>query len=184
MKTNFEMFDRKRRPENHYGNYNSFSFKDPPTNDTFRKGTKTTVFSRYNKTTQIINLPGGVKRNLNDINDDKQRIDNRPCIRWDKPTSYTTKIFNDYKSSVVCLPGSGTVSVPEKQPTKPISTRRFQTNDIFNTAESNNRTFRAFSGKKINNNKRSNIESTNDIYQNRFQGIKKSYKNYSQIQLF
>ena len=99
-------------------------------------------------------------------------------------TSYTTKIFNDYKSSVVCLPGSGTVSVPEKQPTKPISTRRFQTNDIFNTAESNNRTFRAFSGKKINNNKRSNIESTNDIYQNRFQGIKKSYKNYSQIQLF
>ena len=182
------MFDRKKRAPNQ-NNYNSFSINNVSSNannsnDNFRRSTKACVYSRYNKTTQIINLPGGVKRNLNEINDDKRHYEKRPLIRWDKPTSYSTKIFKDYKSNVACLPGSGTINVPDKEQRRPISTRRFQTNDIFNTEVSERQNDPLlYSGKKINISKRSNNESTTDIYQNRFQGIKKSYKNYSQIQL-
>jgi hypothetical protein len=177
----FEKIYNPNTNENNNDNYNEYAY---------RPSTRPAQFSSYNKTTQIVNLPGGVKRNINDINDDGDIKNMRSLQKWDKP-SHNTKIYKDYKSNVACLPGTGTITVLDKPVTKrAINQRRYDSNDIFNTRYNSNnnndytgKTFKQYSGKRINMSKRSNNESNNDIYQNRFQGIKKNYKNYSQIQL-
>ena len=197
------MFDTKRRCADPKV-YKSFSFekiynnnnnnKDSCSNSSineyvYRPSTRSGEYSSYGKTTQIVNLPGGVKRNASDINDDGDVSKMKSINKWDKP-SYNTKVCKDYKSNVECLPGTGTLMVGNRDSNakrRTISNKKYDCNDIFNVKydynKSNGRTFKQFCGKRMNMSKRSNNESSNDIYQSRFQGIKKNYKNYSQIQL-
>ena len=190
------MFDTKRRCADPKM-YKSFSFEQIYNNNdnsdnhvneyVYRPSTRSGQYSSYGKTTQIVNLPGGVKRNANDINDDGDVSKIKAINKWDKP-SYNTKVCKDYKSNVECLPGTGTVVVVDRDTKRrTISNKKYDCNDIFNVKydynKSNGKTFKQFCGKRMNMNKRSNNESSNDIYQSRFQGIKKNYKNYSQSQL-
>ena len=193
------MFDTKRRCANP-NVYKSFSFEKIYNNSqaaakdsgsineyVYKPSTKAGQYSSYGKTTQIVHLPGGVKRNVKDINDDGDISKLRAINKWDKP-SYNTKVCKDYKSNVECLPGTGTVVVMNRDAKRrTISHKRYDCSDIFNVNydyhKSNGKTFKQFCGRKMNMSKRSNNESCSDIYQGKFQGIKKSYKNYSQIQL-
>ena len=62
-----------------------------------KRKSKETPFTNYSTTTQIVNLPGGVKRK--EINDDRtHKISNNS-------NSYKAKIKNDYNTNISCLPG-------------------------------------------------------------------------------
>jgi len=70
-------------------------------------------------------LPGGVKRNHNEIKDDggfePKKLNQ----------SNLTKIIRDHKSSIDCLPGKFK-NVEQQTKTRPISAYKFVNNDIFN----------------------------------------------------
>jgi len=75
-------------------------------NDTLNKQKsviKFNEYSKYNKSSQITNLPGGIKRGMNEIRDDETYI---------RKTTHNTgksvqrKIESDYKSNITCLPSS------------------------------------------------------------------------------
>lgn len=69
-----------------------------------KRSNKNTPFTTYSTTTQIFNLPGGIKRKENDVEDDKNLItSNNNKIR--NRVSYKSKIKNDYNTNIVCLPG-------------------------------------------------------------------------------
>lgn len=59
-------------------------------------------YSKYNKTTQITNLPGGAKREQAEINDDKKSMSHQ--IQRNIYKSTQKKIDVDYKSNISCLP--------------------------------------------------------------------------------
>ena len=88
----------------------------------FRKG----EFKENNVTTQIMNLPGGIKRKENEIKDDKkvpfQKLGN----------SQNLKLTKDFKSSISCLPGKMNNENNNFEKSRVISVKRFETNDIFN----------------------------------------------------
>jgi hypothetical protein len=83
----------------------------------------------YDTTTQIVHLPGGVKRSNTLINDDGS---NNPSKN---NQSYHTKVLKDYNSNISCLPGS---KINEDKERPLIKNRKFLTSDIFNTNSSNN----------------------------------------------
>lgn len=65
---------------------------------------RNTPYGSYSTTSQILNLPGAIKRNESDIIDDaielresEQKIRNR--------VSYKAKIANDFRTNISCLPG-------------------------------------------------------------------------------
>lgn len=68
-----------------------------------RRVLKPTLLDKYTKTTQIMNLPGGIKRNDDDINDDEKRI--RSMSGNTIRESYRKRVINDHNSNVACLPG-------------------------------------------------------------------------------
>jgi hypothetical protein len=207
-----KLFQSKRRPNssymstydnsnynsynnnNNYSNFNNENYKNSNIDGFYedinskRRQHADTQFSRYKTTTQIYNLHGGIKRNINEINDDKKYLDTKPFLKLDQP-SYSIKICDDYKSNVSCLPNSLT-KYNEKNVynNKYINNfKKFENNDIFNrgNAYSNVRTNYRLKGKKLyNQNGRDlfNYESQKlgNLYDN--QGIKKYYKNNSQIE--
>ncbi|MCQ2816181.1 MAG: hypothetical protein MJ252_02835 [archaeon] len=88
-----------------------------------------TQFDKYIRTSQITNLPGGVKRENTDINDNlsnnEEKKNNSEWFRY--------KTVNDYQSNVACLPGS---KINNDTPRKFIlrtSTRKYQSNQIFDS---------------------------------------------------
>ena len=205
-----KLFQSKRRPNSSYINttYNNSNYHsnydnenlnyNPITNnnpkiDGFyedinskRRQHADTQFSRYKTTTQIYNLPGGIKRNINEINDDKKLYDTKPFYKLEHP-SYSIKVYDDYKSNVSCLPNTLT-KYNEKNVynNKYLNNyRKFENNDIFNRGNlySNVKTNYRLKGKKLYNGRDLfNYESQKmgNIYDN--QGIKKYYKNNSQIE--
>lgn len=72
-----------------------------------------------------MNLPGGVKRSLNDINDDK-----KPMIPKTNQ-SFSSKVVRDFNSNISCLPGN-MINTEPSQRQRLISARRYESNDIFN----------------------------------------------------
>ena len=62
-----------------------------------KRKSKETPYTNYSTTTQIVNLPGGVKRK--DINDDRNHR------AMNTSNSYKVKIKNDYHTNISCLPG-------------------------------------------------------------------------------
>jgi hypothetical protein len=101
------------------------------------------VYKLYDTTTQIVHLPGGVKRSNTMINDDNS---NNP---YKNNESYHTKVLRDYNSNISCLPGS---KINEDKQRPLIKNRKFLMSDIFNTNPPNNNynTFKV-SNKKIEN---------------------------------
>jgi len=62
---------------------------------------KETTLNKYTKTTQIVHLPGGIKRDTDDINDNKVY-----SIKNDLNYSARIRILRENRSKVTCLPGS------------------------------------------------------------------------------
>src|SRR5690606_38697217 len=87
-------------------------------------------YKKYDHTTQIVSLPGGVKRSGFEINDD-----NKPIIR-NVNQSNSTKLHRDYNSNITCLPGS-MINCFNDRP-KTTTVRKFQSSDIFNVNQNAN----------------------------------------------
>ena len=106
---------------------------------------------KYGATTQIMNLPGGVKRKENEIKDDEnlgfKKFNYANC----------SKLIKDFKSSIHCLPGK-MMNDAEKQKTRVCSAVKYETNDIFNNKLQNN-----LVEKKNSVRIRSNLESSKNV---------------------
>jgi len=76
-------------------------------------------------TTQIVNLPGGIKRNVKEIKDDE-----KSGIKKLNHSNYS-KLIKDFKSNIECLPGK-MVHGKDYEKNRVCSAKRFETNDIFN----------------------------------------------------
>lgn len=81
-------------------------------------------FKKYDNTTQIVSLPGGVKRMEFEIKDDSMN----PQIK--NYHTYNKKLTQDYGSKITCIPNKQVVDDNDNR-TK-LSSRRYQTSDIFN----------------------------------------------------
>ena len=105
----------------------------------------------------MVNLPGGVKRNIKDINDD-----GRPKIAKNN-FSFSSKINKDFNSKIACLPGNMVNTEPVNK-TRNMSSKRNQTSDIFNRQGNNNNNNSDFNSFKTNNNVNRSIfhESKNE----------------------
>ena len=83
----------------------SSSVFDSSNNSFSRPLSKPTLFDKYTKTTQIYGLPGGCKRDINEILDDRSRNSFQES-RDKSRDSYRIKVKHDYNSNIECLPGS------------------------------------------------------------------------------
>jgi len=85
-------------------------------------------FNVYNKTTQIVTLPGGVKRNSSEINDDNRNYEKNQ-------ESYNVKLRKDYSSKIACLPSTLKNDEPIVFRTKGAQnhSKRENTHNIFST---------------------------------------------------
>jgi len=72
-------------------------------NNSERREIKETPLYIYNKTTQIVHLPGGVKREASLINDN-QSFRNHQMKSSQSNKSLSFKITREYRSNVMCLP--------------------------------------------------------------------------------
>jgi hypothetical protein len=106
-------------------------------------------FKMYDKTTQIVSLPGGLKRDSDQIKDDT-----KPVVRSN--VAFGVKMTKDYNSNIACLPCR-----LENQPMdRPVSTRNYQKSDIFHTGpvEPVNTFNKSYRRKDIRHCKESEIE--------------------------
>lgn len=106
-------------------------------------------FKRYDHTTQIVSLPGGVKRTHTEINDNAKEA------KIKVHHSYNTKVIRDYNSNISCLPGSRINNLPERPVTHNI--RRYQSSDIFNIGTPSSTNYNSF-------NKKANTYAKNNIF--------------------
>jgi hypothetical protein len=114
------------------------------------------MFKKYDNTTQIVSLPGGVKRHDVDIRDDTRSL-HPPRINTQ---SYSTKILRDYKSNISCLPGSQLNVANTERPL--VRQQKNQSSDIFNINNNNSNTnIQNYNSFKISNKK---VENTNRIF--------------------
>ena len=190
--TNFKLFPSKKRSsnfrlyrnnfsidnndlsENLNVNYNYDFYEDPYSK---KRQLKNGLFTHYKTTTQIVNLPGGVKRNKNDINDDKSIID-KPKIKLMYP-SFALKVEGDFKSNVSCLPNSMTKNYKDKN-----KINNYYYNDNWNKRNKNYFNNSYLKEKKIDRINHNKSEFQSDGYsQNLNKGRKSYYKNYSQFSL-
>jgi len=114
-------------------------------------------FKKYDSTTQIVNLPGGFKRCQNDINDDKKPV----IVKSNQ--SFSSKVVRDFNSNISCLPGN-MINTEPSQKQRPVSSRRYENNDIFNrqpvnTSYTNNNYGISYNS---NNNNNYNYNSNNN----------------------
>lgn len=117
------------RPRNKKTNpkvYKSFDLSDSAKPEPYRRSIKETTYKKYDTTSQISNLPGCIKRNQNEINDDK-----KPRIISDSE-SHNLKMYRDYRSNISCLPGCQKNEYKDN-PHIRNSIQRYVENDIFNT---------------------------------------------------
>lgn len=99
----------------------------------------------YDTTTQIVSLPGGVKRNKDDIRDDRINAPQKNI------STYSVKLSRDYKSNISCLPGNLVNKENEKHT---IKERKFQSSDIFNQNPITNHNSFNVSNRKVQNTNR------------------------------
>ena len=83
-------------------------------------------FNKYDRTTQITSLPGGIKRQHHDIRDDS-----KPIIVKNHH-AHKMKVNLDYNSNVSCLPGKN-VNRTQEDKTYNQESRKHLVSDIFNT---------------------------------------------------
>lgn len=86
---------------------------------------------KYGATTQIMSLPGGIKRVEKEIKDDEnngfRKLNHANC----------SKLIKDFKSNIDCLPGK-MINGAENQKLRCTSALKYTTNDIFNKKTKNN----------------------------------------------
>lgn len=105
--------------------YQSFDLSDSAKPEPYRRTIKETSYTKYETTSQI-NLPGCVKRNQNEINDDS-----KPRI-IPESESHNMKLIRDYRSNISCLPGCQKNDYQDIPHVRSIA-NRYAENDIFNT---------------------------------------------------
>lgn len=107
---------------------------------------------KYGATTQIMNLPGGVKRKEDEVKDDSnagfKKLNYANC----------SKLIKDFKSSIDCLPGK-MINGAENQKSRVCSAIKYETNDIFNKKVSKNSVVQKKSSVRI----RSNLEPSQNV---------------------
>lgn len=137
-----------------------------------QKGKKyNTIYSQYPRTTQITNLPGGLKRKDNDIYDNLHDVE---YLQNQGKQSTYAKIYNDFSSKITCLPSRMTSPPQTKETGKRMHYR-------------NNRSINSFlitpyyRGKKVDKYKQTNFESTQ--YDRHCGGLRISYKNQGTFQI-
>ena len=92
----------KRRPCNPKV-YQSFQLSDQLKPAPYHRLIKPALFKKYDTTSQIKYLPGCIKRDNNEINDNIN-MSKKPTEK--RRESYQSKVQHDYRSNVACLPGS------------------------------------------------------------------------------
>lgn len=107
----------------------------------YKRCIKPSTFNHYTSTSQIIQLPGGIKR---DINAMKQLNENPKCPR---NSAFCSKVNNEYCSKVFCLPGRFTKANQQCVLKTGRQIRKHNQSDIFNVNDSlsdcnSNRSFR------------------------------------------
>lgn len=139
--------------------YQSFRFSEECNAELYKRNLKEGEFKKYDNTTQIVALPGGVKRQEFEIRDDSKPITSKNY------QSYSTKLNRDYNSNIACLPGSMVKRQVEERPNLKI--RKFQNSDIFNTNTNyNSNVNTSYNSFKVSNKRAENItrifEQSND----------------------
>ena len=213
--TNFKLFPSKKRSSNFRLYRNNFSidnndlrknlninynydfYEDPYSK---KRQLKNGLFTHYKTTTQIVNLPGGIKRNQNDINDDKSMMEIKPKIKLIHP-SFSLKVEGDFKSNVSCLPNSMTKNYNDKNKinnyyyndknkfngyynNEKNTINNYYYNDNWNKRNKNYFNNSYLKEKKIDRINHNKSEFQSDGYsQNLNKGRKSYYKNYSQFSL-
>ena len=92
----------KRRPCNPKV-YQSFQLSDQLKPAPYHRLIQPALFKKYDTTSQIKYLPGCIKRDNNEINDNIN-MSKKPTEK--RRESYQSKVQHDYRSNVACLPGS------------------------------------------------------------------------------
>ena len=153
------------------GNNQREEFKK--SSDMVQRGKKCDApYSHYCYTTQIVHLPGGEKRNSNDINDNQKEAER---IQGFMSVCRGAKIYNDFKSKVAGFDNTLSIQPKEYFIKSHCNGLKNKTSDNYFLIVPNMR------GKKINQMRRSNLESSN--YVKCAQGLKKSYKNVSSAKI-
>ena len=150
---------------------------------------KPTLFDKYTKTTQIYGLPGGCKRNVNDILDDRSRNSFQES-RDKSRDSFQIKVKHDYNSNIECLPGS-TINTTLSRFRKYGGVKN-DGNDIFNNnnnKDGHERVNTHTTGKKMNllnqivEKNRDNSYFGRRIKEKPVVGIKARYRNQSNFKI-
>lgn len=113
--------------------YRSYDITNQNPIENQRREMKSACFKRYNTTTQISNLPGCIKRNSSEINDDQ-----KPIVVPDNQ-SHHFKQYRDYRTNIDCLPGCPK-NPPQKADMKRDRIKRLEhlVTDIFNVNTNSN----------------------------------------------
>lgn len=174
-------------------NIESFDFKNERTNIAIpipKRSNRITPFTNHSTTTQIVNLPGGIKRIQPEQNDEsRNKLQNA-----NKYNSYSNKakIINEYNTNIQCLPGCPFNEKPIYK--EDIPKRRMFSNksrsDIFNLNTIDQERTRQISankgGRKVFPEQQKYGKEYNTINCNiePFGGIRRTvYKNKSNVQL-
>ena len=122
--------DKALRKRSHPKLYRSFELTDQAKAEPYQRAIRATEYTKYDTTSQISLLPGCVKRDDKEIQDNfNQRSRNTE--------SYNRKVIRDYKSQVACLPGSGMKEEQRVNHFKPTNRKRYESHDIFLTTTGN-----------------------------------------------
>lgn len=98
----------------------------------YRRCIRQSEYSHNNSTSQIINLPGGIKRDMNSINELNANT------KYIRNSAFWSKIRNEYFSNVSCLPGRFT-KVKQEYPQTGRQGNKYNRSDIFNVKDSVNK---------------------------------------------
>ena len=140
--------------------YQSFELTDSAKPEPYHRMIKPALFKKYDNTSQISYLPGAIKRDQNEINDN---YCNNPTTKTTE--SFNTKLYRDYRSNVACLPGSVINETRNQNYLCQPNIKKNESHDIFNI---NN-----YSTDTKANTFRRKYENTNRIF-----GDSNSYVNY------
>ena len=165
--------------------FKSFSFANEfPEGPYHRIRAETGYYKKYNDESQIANLPGGLKRDENEINDNYYKIINQNQVPFTKE-SQQRKFLMDVHSNVDCLRGMSKIDNSE---IKSINPKKYESNNIFSydkNENTNNSCFNITHKKQyiLNNNNNyfnynNNEENLDEVSVNR---IKRKNRNESQF---
>lgn len=143
------------------------------------------MFKKYDNTSQIKYLPGCIKREQTEINDNYNPNKN-PALK--QTESFNTKVSRDYRSNVACLPGSVINDERNRNYLYQPNQKKYESQDIFNINYSNTarqppNSFNV-SHKKRFEQSDTKYNNSNPPINRPFTGIRRNeYKNRSQFQI-